>query len=256
MTRSCTVLLAALLVLTASVFGQKEAPPAGGKPKDFSLPKPATLTLDNGIRVTMVRYGTLPKVTVYAAVRTGHIDQGAGETWLADFTGDLMKEGTASRTAEQLALEAARIGGAVNVSIGDDQSYVSGSALGEKGAELVALVADVLRNPRFPESEFARIQNNLLRRLNVEKADPQAITRAQFRAALYGSHPYGQTMPTDEMLKGFTLDRVKKFYQDNFSAARTYIYVAGVFASPRHLQPSPRKCPSRTMKLGQDLSQH
>ncbi|HEX9007524.1 MAG TPA: insulinase family protein, partial [Bacteroidota bacterium] len=62
MMRFCSVLLAALLMLTSSMFGQKETPPEGGKPKDFSLPKPTTLTLDNGVRVTLVRYGTLPKV--------------------------------------------------------------------------------------------------------------------------------------------------------------------------------------------------
>ncbi len=229
MMRFCSALLAALLMLTTSLFGQKEAPPEGGKPKDFSLPKPTLFTLDNGIPVTMIHYGTLPKVHIYAVVRTGRIDEGTDEAWLSNLTGDLMKEGTANRTAEQLALDAARLGGAVNVSIGDDQSYVTGSALGEKGPEMVALVADVLRHPSFPESEFARIQNNLVRRLNVRRADPQSLTLAQFRTALFGSHPYSHTLSTEPILKGFTLDRVKKFYHDNFGAARTHIYVAGVF---------------------------
>ncbi len=59
-------LAAGLLLLAASprpAAQQKQAPPPAGTPKDFTLPNPARFTLPNGLAVTMVPFGQVPKVT-------------------------------------------------------------------------------------------------------------------------------------------------------------------------------------------------
>ena len=63
----------------------------------------------------------MPKVTVTLGVRTGNVYEKADEVWLADLTGDLMREGTTTRTAAQIAEEAARMGGSLDVSVGGDR---------------------------------------------------------------------------------------------------------------------------------------
>ena len=94
------VLAAALLLqVTAPLCAEKQAPPAPGKPKDFQVPAPRKLTLDNGLGVTFVTYGTVPKVTVRLSVRTGNIDETAGQVWLGDLMGDLLAQGTATTSA-------------------------------------------------------------------------------------------------------------------------------------------------------------
>jgi predicted Zn-dependent peptidase len=60
-------------------------------------------------------------------------------------------------------------------------------------------------------------------------ADPQAMTLEKFRKTLYGDHPYGRVLPTPEMLASYTIDDVTKFYAENFGAARTHLFIAGVF---------------------------
>ena len=92
-------------------MARKETPPEGARPKPFALPKRETFKLSNGLRVTLVPYGAIPKVTVRAVVRSGNIDDPAGKAWLADVTGDMMKEGTATRTAQAVAEDAASRGG-------------------------------------------------------------------------------------------------------------------------------------------------
>ena len=92
-TRTLSALLAlAATAMAAPLFAQKQAPPEAGKPKGFSVPAPHKFTLDNGMAVTLVEYGTLPKVTVRLAVRTGNIDEKAGEVWLSDVMGDLLED--------------------------------------------------------------------------------------------------------------------------------------------------------------------
>ncbi|MDQ3584487.1 MAG: insulinase family protein, partial [Acidobacteriota bacterium] len=103
---------------------QKQTPPEGGPPKAFTLPRKQEFSLPNGLRVTMVPYGAIPKVTVAAYVNTGNINE----------------------TAEQIAQEAARMGGGLNLGAGLDQTTASIDVLSENGPAAVALVADVLQN--------------------------------------------------------------------------------------------------------------
>ena len=229
--RTKTMILAAGLALVSILpaRAQKQTPPEGSAPKDFTLPARSTIILENGLRLTMVPYGTVPKVQIRAVVRAGNINEAANEVWLADLMGDLLKEGTTTRTAKQIARDAARLGGNVTVSVGDDQTSVTGDVLSEFAPEMAALMADVLCNPAFPDSELARVKNDKLRELAIQKTDPNAIAVEKFRAVMYPDHPYGRVFPTEAMLSGYTIAQVRDFYAANFGAERTHIFVAGKF---------------------------
>jgi predicted Zn-dependent peptidase len=213
----------------SAATARKETPPEGGKPRPFTLPKRDTFKLSNGLRVTLVPYGSIPKVTVRAVVRTGNIDDPAGKVWLADLTGDLMKEGTATRTAQAVAEEAARMGGALSIGVGEEQTNVGMDVLSEFGPEAAALVADVLQRPGLPASELDRLKTNQIRNLTIARSQPGQIAMERFRKILYGEHAFGRYFPEDAALKGYTIDDVKKFYADNFGAQRTHVYVVGQF---------------------------
>lgn len=208
---------------------KKETPPQGGPPKAFTVPAHETYTLPNGMQVTLVRYGNLPKVTVSLAIRAGNINEPQGMPGLADLMGRLMQEGTTSRSAQQIAEEAANMGGALNIGVGPDESDVSIDVLSEFGAKAAALVADVAEHPSFPESELPRLKNDAQRQLAIAKSVPQNIALEKFRKVLYGDHPYGIVFPTQESIEKTTVERVKKFYEENFGAARAHLYVAGRF---------------------------
>jgi zinc protease len=229
-TRTLSALLAlAATAMAAPLFAQKQAPPEAGKPKGFSVPAPHKFKLENGMAVTLVEYGTLPKVTVRLAVRTGNIDEKAGEVWLSDVMGDLLSQGTETRTAAQIAEAAARMGGELNVNVAEDRTDLSGDVLSEFGPEMAALIADVAMHPKFPESEIARLKGDRQRQLSIAKSQPQQMASEKFRALLYGDHPYGRLFPTEDMLKGFTIEQVRAFYATNFGAARAHLYAAGRF---------------------------
>ena len=76
--RTTRTLLAATLVFGASsaAAAQRSAPPPVAAPKDFKVPAKREFTLPNGMAVTLVPYGVVPKANVSLAVRTGRIDVG------------------------------------------------------------------------------------------------------------------------------------------------------------------------------------
>ncbi|MEO5580896.1 MAG: pitrilysin family protein [Gemmatimonadaceae bacterium] len=238
MTSTSNVLFRRLLVAAGvSLFApsvalaQKQTPPAPGTPRNFTLPATRSFTLPNGLKVTLIPYGTVPKSWMQLVVRSGNANESASQVWLADITGDLMQEGTTTRSALQVASEASAIGGNMNVNVGPDETTISGNALSEFIPRMVTLIADVAQNPRFPESELARLKTNRLRTLAQSKVQPSSLALERFRSVLYGDHPYGRIFPTEAMINSFTADHVKSFYAGNFAAGRAHLYVAGKFES-------------------------
>jgi predicted Zn-dependent peptidase len=229
--KSRPVLLAAALAVALAPVARadKQAPPAPAAPKGFSVPKPKTFTLDNGMAVTLVHYGTVPKVSIRLAILTGNVNEAANQVWLSDLVGDMLQEGTATRTASQIAESVARMGGALEVMVGDDQTEIGGDVLSESGPEMVALVADVARHPKLPESELARLKGDRQRQLSIALSQPQPLARQKFRSVLYGDHPYGRLFPTEAMLQAYTIGDVRAFYDKNYGAARAHLYVVGRF---------------------------
>jgi len=223
-----TVLMAGFTV-AAPIQAQKQAPPEGGPAKAFSVPANETYTLANGMKVTLVPYGIIPKVTVSAAIDAGAVNEGAEHVGGSGLTADLMKEGTQSLSSEQLADATARMGSTLDVAANADQTIAQLDVLSEFGPQAVKLLADVLQHPRLPESELARLKNDALRQIAVRNSRPQTIALVKFRKILYGDHPYGTVLPTEADISKITLADLKDYFQANFGAQRTHLYVAGKF---------------------------
>jgi len=208
---------------------QKRTPPPGGPPKPFTVPAHETYELPNGMKVTLVPYGNLPKVTLSLVVRTGNLNEPADMPGLADLAGKLMKEGTTSKSSKQVAEDSANMGGAITITVGVDESDVDTDVLSEFGPRAAGLLADVAEHPLFPDSELPRLKNDALRQLSIAKSVPQSMALERFRKILYGDHPYGTVFPTEGSIKRTTVADIKKYYEGNFGAARAHLYVAGRF---------------------------
>jgi zinc protease len=225
------IFLIALACITgmAPVLAQKELPPVGGKAKDFKLSEKKVQTYANGLKSTLVSYGQLPKATISLVIKTGNIHEGPNQVWLADLTGRLLREGTATMNFAALAKKAAMMGGSINVSVGTTQTTIAGSVLSEYAPDFIKLITDLVMQPAFPASELDRLKGDFKRRLVTQKAVPQALAQEQFMQAVYKDHPYGKLFPTEEMLNSYTLQMVKDFYNANFGAKRSVLYVVGKF---------------------------
>lgn len=225
-----------ILMCLIPVFGmaqetetEKETPPTGGEPKGFTLPEKEVISLENGMTGVLVPWGSIPKATIQIVIKTGNINEGPEEVWLSDLVGDLMQEGSTNRTGNEIADQIASMGGDLFIGVGNHSTTITASVLYEFVPDAIELMGDVLMNPAFPEEELNRLINDRKRQLSVSKTQPQSQATEQFYSSLYPDHPYGRIFPTDEMLDSYTLDKITGFYNDNFGAKRTTVYVAGKF---------------------------
>jgi zinc protease len=229
--RILTVTLALLstLILHAQ---EKQKPPVPGTPRNFAIPEVRRFDLQNGVQVRLVSYGEVPKATIRLVTQTGNIDETGNEVWLADVTGAMMEQGTTSRPPQQIARDVAMMGGALDISVGTNQVTIEADVFSESAEEAVALIADVARNPLFPEADLARSKADVVRDLSIRRSQPGSLAAERFSQVLYGSHPYGRMFPAEAALQGYTLEQVRSFHARNFGAARSFVYVVGRFDGP------------------------
>jgi zinc protease len=225
------VVLAGCLVGISPAVAQKQTPPEGAPPKPFTVPASETYSLPNGMTVTLVPYGIIPKAAISVAVDAGSLNEGKNRVGVADLSGEMFREGTVMLTSQQLAEETGRMGSTLTVSVSEDQTRLELDVLQEFAPSAVRLLADVVEHPRFPESELARLKNDTLRKIAVDVSQPQTVASMHFRKLLYGDHPYGTLLPTEDEVKKLTIQDVKDYYGSNFGAQRVHLYVAGKFDS-------------------------
>src|SRR5690349_3168804 len=125
---------AAVALSAATVVAQKETPPAPGAAKNFSLPEVRKFDLPNGMRVRLVHYGNVPKVTIRVVEQTGNVDEGPNELWLADLTGEMLQQGTTTRSAEDIQRDIASMGGTLSVNTGVNQTSIESDVFTESAA--------------------------------------------------------------------------------------------------------------------------
>ena len=224
--------VAGVLVAAAPASGaQSDYPPLPkpGAPKPYQVPVSETYTLPNGMQVTLIPFGQVPKATINLRIYAGGLNEG-DRTGLSGLTAQMLREGAAGRPGSALAEEAAAMGGSIALGSGLHETTLGIAALSERAPDAIRLLGDVALRPDFPASELERVRQSALRSLAVARSQPQTAANAALAAAYYGADsPYGRILPTDEQVKSYTLDDLKAFYRANFGASRARIYVAGQF---------------------------
>jgi predicted Zn-dependent peptidase len=226
-----TFTAAALVAAPLAAAAAQNYPPrpAAGTPKPFAVPASETYRLPNGMQVTLIPYGQVPKAVVSLRIYAGGLNAGE-RTGLTALTTGLLSEGAAGRSGAEIAEAAAAMGGNLGVSGDLHETSLSLGVLSEFADDAVRLVADVARRPDFPASELERVRASVLRNVAVARSQPGPAAEAALAAAYYGTaHPYGRLYPTDAQIKGYTLEDIRRFHADNFGAKRARLYIAGRF---------------------------
>lgn len=225
-------LISLLIVLAFNytlIAQEKEQPPIGGTPKGFTLPKKEVIELNNGLQLVLIPYGSIPKATISINVKTGNIHEKENEVWLSDLMIDLMKEGSQTLTSKDISNKMAGMGGNLNMFVTPHTTTLNTSVLSNFSDDAITLMSDVLLHPKWPESELSRLKNDRKRNLEISLSQPQSQATKDFYASIYPNHPYGWIYPKVEQIDGYTIENIKNFYNANFGAQRTTIYVVGKF---------------------------
>ncbi|WP_024890897.1 M16 family metallopeptidase [Luteimonas huabeiensis] len=206
--------------------------PAGLPPYDPDRPLPelglVERRLDNGLTLWVLpRTDGLPKVNYVLAVRGGLASDPAELPGMSDLLAGLLSEGTASRSSVAIAEALETLGALLGASASADGVVVSASGLASSARPLIALFADVVRNPAFPDDEVQLAKVNALQGLKVAESQPGYQANRAMARALYGDHPYGNLLPTEASIQGTDVAALRAAHAARFRPDQALLVIAG-----------------------------
>jgi len=211
--------LLVLLLACVSAAAQQEA---------LKLPSYKKTQLPNGITALLMEKHAVPLVSFQITLRTGTTADPPGKEGLAGITNDLLRKGTPTRTADQISADLDFIGAALSTTESPDSLRVYAEFMKKDVATGLDLLADILRNPTFPQEEADKLIKRRIDGIRSAKDQAQAVIGNYFDAFLYGGHPYGRPVEGDERsLAAITRDDIAKFYRQQYVPGNMIVAVVG-----------------------------
>jgi predicted Zn-dependent peptidase len=205
--------------------------PDVGPDPTFSFPAIVRHTLRNGLRVCTVEHRSVPVITFTLQVEGGSGADPNGVEGLAAVVADMADEGTGSLTALEVSDALARIGADYDVDVVADVTDYSLTTLTRFASRGASLLADMVTRPRLAESEFMRVRQMRLDRLQQLKDVASAVAERTFLRLLYGAHPYGHlAIGTDAGLRRVTPDDVVSFHARHLRPPLATLIVCGAMS--------------------------
>ena len=203
--------------------------PAGGPVPSFSVPTPATAQLDNGLTLVVSEERGVPMVSARLVVGTGSDANPLDRPGLASLMAGMLDEGTASRSALEIADEVAGLGASLGTSSSMDAVTISARSLAQNFAATLELMADVALRPSFPDQEVERQRASRSAQIVQQRESPGGVAGEVMASVLYGDgHPYGHTeLGTPESVAAMTRDDLVGFWEGNFVPGNAALVVAG-----------------------------
>jgi len=214
--------------LTVKPFGDYTTGPAADRSKmpmpgavaDVGFPAFRRATLSNGVKVLLAEQHDTPVVNVSMMLDSGTAADFASVKPGADLLmGDLLDEGTTTRTGLQIAEELDRMGASLSTEGSTRTSGAYLSVLKPTLEPALAIFADVIRNPAFGEADFNRVKARQSQQLSQQLRDPGSIANRVMSRRLWGAdHPYGRiTRPEDMagLTRGDVVNEYKRWFGPN-----------------------------------------
>jgi len=163
-----------------------------------SLPGPENIArwiLPNGIVLLVRQNHASPSVVLNGYVSAGAVDEDGSRAGLAHLTAGALMRGSRRRSFQEIYESIESIGAHLGIGAGKHRTSFQGKALAEDLRLLLGLLAEVLREPAFPEDEVERLRAEKLTALNIRDQDTGSVAEMEFDRLAYPNHPYA--IPSD-----------------------------------------------------------
>ena len=205
--------------------------PTPGAPPELKLPKLQRSTLSNGLKVILAERHEVPLVNFTLAFDAGYAADQLASPGTASMTMALLTGGTKTMNALQISDRQELLGAQISAGSNLDLSTVHLSSLKSKLDDSLALYADVVLNPSFPQSDFDRQQKQTLAGIKREENAPVAAALRVMPGLLYGSdHAYGNPLTgsgTSASVGKMTREDLVKFHDTWFKPNNATLVIVG-----------------------------
>jgi zinc protease len=216
---------------TSSSFDRSVEPPYGETPVP-AIPEVWETELANGMNVYGIESYELPLVEFEITLEGGLMLEEPNKVGISNLMADLLTKGTANRTPEELEEAIALLGANINVYAGRQSITIRGNSLARNYGETLALVEEIMLEPRWDEREFELAKQSTLSQIAQQSANPNSIASNTFNKLLYGEDHILSYNPigTTNTVENITLEDLKEYYSSNFSPSVADMHIVGAIS--------------------------
>jgi zinc protease len=212
---------------TTSRFDRRVIPTPGKVP-ELTIPFWSKISIANGAQLVVSEKHGLPLVSFQINFIGGANQYEPEEKpGLAGFVAGMLSEGTTHRNGDQISNDLQLLGTSVNASIGGEAGRISFLSTKDKFASTLAILADLLENPTFPQEALDRLKARTIVSLTQNRDRTSGIANVVFPKTLYTTtHPYGRTL-NEASVNAIKRDDLVSFYREYFRPGHAVITVVG-----------------------------
>ena len=213
---------------TPSSFDRSVEPPYGPSP-EVNAPAVWESKLSNGLRVYGIQNAEVPLVQFEIVIDGGMLLEDINKVGVSNLMARMMTQGTAKRTPQELEEAIQQLGASINVFGGTESVTVSVSTLAKNYDATLALVEEILLEPRWDAKEFDLIKQSTVSQIRQLEGEPNAIAQNKYNELIYGKDNIRSRNPlgTIESVGAITLDDLKAYYAKNISPSVARMHVVG-----------------------------
>jgi predicted Zn-dependent peptidase len=185
-------------------------------------------TLDNGVRVVVLRLSHVATAAVSVFVRSGSQHETVRLNGISHFIEHMAFKGTRSRDCQQINLDAERLGAEVNAHTDKSHTAFHMRGLARDAGSFVRMLGDIVRHSTYPEAELERERQVILHEYAEDEDDAMSTAFRLFDKACYGEHAVARpVIGSRANLRRFTRAELVAYVQQQYTGANIVVGIAG-----------------------------
>jgi len=185
--------------------------------------------LPNGARLHLLANEAQPVLRLQVVLPAGKLQE--PQPGVSQLTARLLTEGTATRSAREVADMVAFYGASLDCEPGPDRTTLTLYCLARHLPTLLPLVVEVLAAPSFPEDELRQLQTRLSQNMRVERQKTSYRASEEFNRQLFGEESaYGRPFD-EESFNHLTVAELRAFHAAAYAPAGAEIFLSGDVAA-------------------------
>ena len=213
---------------TPSSFDRTVKPALSG---ELTMPSPKIweTELSNGMKVLGMSNDELPLIQLSIRMKGGMLLDDPNKIGVANLMTDVMMEGTANKTPEDLEDAIGQLGASINMYTSAEHITINANCLKRNYNDVLALIEEILLEPRWDEKEFDRIKMQTVNSLRQQDANPSQVAGKVFNKIMYGEDHIlsNNTFGDIATVESITIDDLKAFYEKNYSPSIATVHLVG-----------------------------
>ncbi|WP_420645332.1 M16 family metallopeptidase [Candidatus Leptofilum sp.] len=165
-------------------------------PETLNYPSSKTIhreTLPNGITVLVYERPGSQSVMIEGYLQAGALAEQPEQSGLANFTAVSLMRGSQNHSFDDIYEKLESVGAEMSFSGGYHLTSFSAHSLAEDADLVLNLLANVMRQPAFPEPLLNQLKGQIITGLQMRANDTQQMANRTLRELIYPDHPYGRS---------------------------------------------------------------